>query len=285
MSALIEPEELLEDLKSQSPSLKLIDASFAMPGSEITAFERYQQKRISNSVFFDIDKIADPASNLPHMLPTPEIFSEHIEKLGISSDDNLVIYGQENFIMGPCRTWWTFKIFGHENVRVLNSNLKEWDNAGHPVNTSPPSSPETGSYKATFNEDAVASMAEIKNATNDENTLIIDARAIDRFTGEVEEPREGLKKGHIPGSINLPCTQLTSMLTGKMKSPEELKEILSAIGINGNKNIISSCGSGVTACVLVLAMHEAEITNKIKVYDGSWSEWGQENLDLIAETC
>jgi thiosulfate/3-mercaptopyruvate sulfurtransferase len=166
------------------------------------------------------------------------------------------------------------RAFGHENVKVLNGSIELWEQLKYPVNTHIPDTPVPCSYNPNYLKELVADIEEVKNAVKNKDYFITDARSAERFSGKSPEPRAGLKQGHIPGSINIPCTTLVDMSTGKLKNNAELKKIVDAAGVDDSKPIISSCGSGVTACVLVLALYELGKTN-VKVYDGSWSEWGQ----------
>jgi thiosulfate/3-mercaptopyruvate sulfurtransferase len=273
-SALIEPEELLSKINQRSP-VKIIDGTFVMPGKDQHPVEKYQRKRIGKAVFFDIDEIAEKGSDLPHMLPSQDEFADAVGKMGISRKDEIVIYGQDSLLMGPCRVWWMFGVFGHENVRVLNGSLGLWEKLNYPVNTHLPENPVPDSYTSAFNPEKVKTFQEIKEIVKNKSCQIIDARSCERFSGEAPEPRPGLKSGHIPGSINIPCSELVDDETGKMKSPEKLNEIFTSTGIYRHKPVITTCGSGVTACAIALALHETGIKN-ISVYDGSWSEWGRE---------
>lgn len=276
MSALIEPEELLEKLNSDK-NIKTIDGTFVMPGSGEDPVETYQRKRIGKAIFFDIDVIADKKTGLPHMLPSPLEFAEAIGKLGISRNDEIVIYGQHNLMMGPCRIWWMFRTFGHENVKVLNGSLELWEKSRYPLNTHIPDTPVPCSYVPAFRSEKVATMDDVVMASDNDTCFIVDARSAERYLGKVPEPRPGLREGHIPGSINIPCTELVDLRTGKLKNLDKVEQIIKNAGLDDSKPIISSCGSGVTACVLVLALYEMG-RKDVKVYDGSWSEWGQMDM-------
>ncbi|NCC23098.1 MAG: sulfurtransferase [Alphaproteobacteria bacterium] len=275
-SALIEPEELLLKIENNI-AVKIVDASFVLPGSEENPFENFQRTRIGRSVFFDIDDVADKTSPLPHMLPTADEFGATVSRLGISNEDEVVIYGQSGLVMGPSRAWWTFRAFGHDRVRVLNGGLPYWKSLGMPLNSHLPDTPAPGTFTARLRSELVRHIKDVEAAIDDSDIIIADARSCERFSGTAPEPRAGLRSGHIPGSVSVPCGSLVDPDTGRLKKRSELAGILETAGIDPSKTIIATCGSGVTACVIVLALHE--LGNKaVSVYDGSWSEWGQESL-------
>ncbi len=273
MSALIEPEELLGKLVG-SARTKIIDASFFMPGAASDQQGVYKSKRIGNAAFFDIDEIADKSSDLPHMLPSPDEFAHAVSGLGISSDDEVIIYGQDSMAMGPARAWWMFRVFGHDNVRVLNGSLKTWENAGFPVVTEPPAPAESGDFKAGFRPELVADIHAMRRASKDNNAGILDARGKERFEGNTPEPRPGLSSGHIPGSRCLPCMELIVASSGKLKDRDELRRLFEGVELNADMPVMTTCGSGVTACLLALGLYESGYPD-VAVYDGSWAEWGR----------
>lgn len=271
-SGVIEPEEL-KPLLGQD-HVKLIDASYLLPGQTDDRLESFNRRRLCNAVFFDIDAIANKNTALPHMLPTPDEFESAVSALGISNDDFIVVYGQSGMVMGPARVWWTFRAFGHDNICVLNGGLPAWLTSGHPLNDSLYSAPEPGNFKASFRPDMVRNMSEVNAASSDNSALILDARPPPRFNGEEPEPRPGLRMGHIPGSINIPAGSLIDSASGKLKSEEELKALFQNKKVSAETPVIASCGSGVTACVIALALHNVGKQEKISIYDGSWAEYG-----------
>jgi thiosulfate/3-mercaptopyruvate sulfurtransferase len=274
-SGIIEPEELAALLESSSHNIKLIDATFVLPGAEKDPKADFAAERIDHAVFFDVDEIADKTSDLPHMLPSPEGFADAVSALGISNDSFVIAYAQHGMVMGPARAWWMFKVFGHDNVAVLNGGLPAWKAAGLPLNTEAPTSPASAVFTAEFRPELVFNMDEVKGASDTNSHQIIDARPAGRFDGSDPEPRAGLPSGHIRGSKNIPCTILMDMNTGKLKLKEELNTIFANIKYEPSKPAINSCGSGVTACMNALALYHLGHKDAISVYDGSWSEWGQ----------
>lgn len=269
---IIEPKDLDALLKQAKDSVKLVDATYAQG-----AREKWQQRRIDDAIFFDIDKIADLDNPMPHMLPYAVDFADAAEELGISSTDTIVVYDQSGLAMAASRVWWTFRVFGHDAVCVLNGGLPAWEAAGLAVNTSAPKAPKRGEFNACFRPNLVRGMVAVHQASQQGNCVILDARSAGRFKGEMPEPRPGLRAGHIPGSRNIPFADIIDPETGKFKNPKELEKYFHSL--DDNKNIITSCGSGVTACVLALALHTIG-KKEVAVYDGSWAEWGQECSEM-----
>lgn len=264
MYALIEPAAL-----ANTQDIKLIDATYALSGPP--PFELWLGERIRDAAFLDIDAVADRASLLPHMLPTPEAFADAVAALGISSSDHVVIYDRTGISMAAARAWWMFRVFGHDRVSVLNGGLPAWK-AAHTTEKKPPHPvAQAGRFASAFRPALVCKMADVQAALDQPDTVIIDARAAVRYNGEAPEPRPGLRSGHIPGSVNLPFAILLDGNTGRLKEPDALRPLLQPYA--EATHIISSCGSGITACVLALAFHTLGRTD-IAIYDGSWAEWG-----------
>jgi thiosulfate/3-mercaptopyruvate sulfurtransferase len=272
MSALISPQDLYALFAS--PSLKLVDASYpAVP-------EFHAQARIGNAVLFDIDAISDQSTPLPHMLPTEADFAAAIGDLGISNEDDVVIYDQSGMAMAAARAWWMFRCFEHKSVRVLNGGMPLWHALGLPIEHTPPKAPEAKTYTATFNPALLASRQTVLGSIARSDVAIIDARGAERFTGTAADIRPGLQSGHIPGSYNIPFPTLIDPGTGQLRVNDPR---IATMAQNKDRTVIASCGSGVTACVLALALYESGYENTA-VYDGSWSEWATPALNLPIET-
>jgi thiosulfate/3-mercaptopyruvate sulfurtransferase len=224
---------------------------------------------IPGALIFDFDKkICDKNSTLPHMMPTAEIFQEEVQKLGVNQDSFIVVYDNEG-IFSSARVWWMFRSMGHEKVAILDGGLPEWMAAGLPTEDSPSKATHRGNFKAVDLK-LFCQVEEVERALDSGQVQVIDARSKGRFAGTENEPRPGLRPGHMPGSLNLPFKEL---LNGhKMKGVDELKSIFYE-RIPNQTPLIFSCGSGVTACIVCLAAELIGLKN-LKVYDGSWSEWG-----------
>lgn len=276
-SGLIEPDELAALLDSGA-NIKLVDSSYVLPGMGPPPIEEYNKARIGNAVFFDIDAIADRSTDLPHMLPTPAGFEKAVSELGIGDDDQIVVYDQTGITMASCRTWWTFRAYGHEKVSILNGGLPGWIAAGYEISKTPPPSPEPASYKSAFQPQMVKTMADVQTACSSQTSLIMDARSPARFSGKEAEPRPGLKRGAMPGAVNIPFLSLIHPESDRLKNKQELEKIFSAYDLDGE--IITTCGSGVTACVINFALYHIGKKDTC-VYDGSWAEWGQPELNNL----
>jgi thiosulfate/3-mercaptopyruvate sulfurtransferase len=280
-SGLIQPQELSDLLREKTP-VRILDASYVLPGSPDPE-ERWREERIEDAAFFSIEKISDHASPLPHMLPAEAAFADAVGDLGISSSDFIVLYGQNNTIMGPARAWWMFRVFGHDNVCVLDGGLPAWKKAGLPVNTAPPIRSAPGFFKASLRKNLVRDLFDIKAATESGAAQIYDARSEGRFAGREAEPRPGLRLGHIPGSRNVPAGSLLDPETGLLKDDLALDALFAAAGLTPEKPIYATCGSGVSACMIALALYKRGFS-EVSVYDGSWAQWGQEAFGMPVET-
>ncbi|AXY02816.1 sulfurtransferase [Vibrio alfacsensis] len=267
MSALINVNELKE-LMGQ-PNLKVLDASitFQIPSES----EKIKDKWIPGALRFDYDNdFCLHDSPLPHMMPKEASFNESAKQLGLNNDDLIVVYDNSGTLAAP-RAWWMFKAMGHENVRILNGGLPAWIDAGFDV-CEQLSTPHTlGNFSGVLSKSAFLDAASVLDHANSRSANIIDARSKARFLGQVPEPRQGLRSGHIPSSLCLPFQDLIE--NNQIKSPEALTSIVASLSLDSDKSTIFSCGSGVTACIVLLAAYESGYQN-LSVYDGSWTEWG-----------
>jgi len=266
---VISADELVALLDTSAAPVKMVDASMSMPSSPISAIDSFRHKRIGNAVYFDIDDVADANNPLPHMLPSPGVFETKIGAMGIGNDDIVIVYDQHGIGFAAARAWWMFRVFGHRKVYVLNGGLPYWEARGHKIIDTPPIKPPHAVYKAIFHDELVADMAAISNNIETAQCALLDARDQARFDGH-----SAPGSGHIPRSLNLFFMNCINQ-DGCLKSKDELEPFLSIFP--QNKKIITTCGSGVTACIVTLALYEMGIEDAA-VYDGSWSEWSQPQL-------
>ncbi|ABA05743.1 Rhodanese-related sulfurtransferase [Nitrobacter winogradskyi Nb-255] len=268
---LDDPLVSTEWLAAHLGEVKAIDASFKMPGVLPLAVDDFYAAHIPGAVFFDVDAVSDRASPLPHMYPDAAQFGRDVGALGISSKDTVVVYDNGGWLAGP-RAWWMFLSFGHAGVRVLDGGLKKWRAEGRPVESGKVS-PEPGHFTATFDPLFVRDKAQLVSNLSSCREQLVDARAAARFTGAVMEPRQGLRSGHIPGSRNLSYAELFDPGTGVMKPLDDIRAAFSRAGVDLAKPVVTTCGSGVSAAVLTLALYRLGARGSA-LYDGSWSEWG-----------
>lgn len=268
-SPLVSTQWLADHLGDQK--LIVLDGSFKLPGVTPIAREDYRARHIPGARFFDIDAVADHSTTLPHMLPSPAEFEKAAEALGISNDSFIVVYDTPG-LMSAGRIWWTFRVFGHQQVAILDGGLKAWMAEGRPVTAETPEVTR-GAFKATFDAGRVVSKADLLENVSTGERPLIDARSAARFNAVEKEARPGLRSGHVPGSLNLPFNLLTDPETGRMKPVADIERLFRDAGLDMSKPTIASCGSGVTACALVFGMY---LTGKddVAVYDGAWTEWG-----------
>src|ERR1700730_5395948 len=260
-------------------NVKVVDASYKMPGITPPAKDDYLKAHIPGAVFFDVDAVSDHTNPLPHMFPNAEQFGRDVGALGIGNGDMVVVYDAGGWIAGP-RAWWMFLSYGHTNVRVLNGGLKKWRAEGRPV-ASGAVTPKSATFEAAFDAGRVRSIQQMIANIASKAEQVIDARASDRFEARVGEPRPGLRPGHIPGSRNLPYNNLFDPTTGAMKPLDQLRAAFSSAGVALDKPIVTSCGSGVSAAVWTLPLYRLGLENPA-LYDGSWSEWGHPDGPPVA---
>ncbi len=254
-----------------APDIRIVDASWYLPGVERDAKADYAECHIPAAVYFDIDEIADTDNPLPHMLPAPEKFSSRVRKLGLGDGVRIVVYDSGSW-MASARVWWMFHVFGHDDVAVLDGGLAKWRAEGHPVDNRPVM-PRVRHFTARMNTLLVRDFDQMLGNVESRRSQVLDARAAGRFDATVPEPRAGLRGGHIPGSLNLPYDRLIDAESGAMLPPDALAAVFDAAGTDRSRPIVTTCGSGVSAGVLSLAL--AVIGHRDgAVYDGSWTEWG-----------
>jgi thiosulfate/3-mercaptopyruvate sulfurtransferase len=253
------------------PKVKVIDASYKMPGVLPLPSEDYLGAHIPGAVFFNVNTIADPDDPRPHMYPGSEQFARDVSALGISSGDTVVAYDSGAWVAAP-RAWWMFLSFGHSNVKVLDGGLRKWVSEGRPTHSGQVT-PTAGKFQAKLDAGFVRSKPQLLKNLDTRAEQLVDARPRPRFEGTVAEPWPGRRSGHIPGSRNVPYAELFDANTGAMKSLDDLRKAFTGAGVDIAKPIVTTCGSGVSALVLTLALFRLGARGTA-LYDGSWAEWG-----------
>jgi thiosulfate/3-mercaptopyruvate sulfurtransferase len=251
------------------PEVAIVDGSWHLPTLGRDAEGEYRAEHIPGAVFFDIDKIADTSNPLPHMLPSVEVFIEAVGKLGIDERQKIVVYDSVGLSSAP-RLWWTFKVMGARDVVILEGGLPEWRADGLPLESGYVARPPR-IFKASLEADAVRDLTAVKDNIAAKSFQLVDARPAPRFHGEAPEPRSWVKTGRVPGSFNVPSADL--IVDGHLKDEASLRKAFAAAGVDLGRPIVTSCGSGVNAATLSLAL-ETLGANKTALYDGSWTEWG-----------
>lgn len=253
----------------QDPHVKTIDASWYLPAQNRDPKADYAAAHIPGAVFYDQDTIADLESGLPHTIPSPAAFAAAAGKLGLSDTDTIVVYDGPGIFTAP-RVWWLLRTMGAKSVFVLDGGMDGWKAEGRPVTDEVPT-PGEAIFKTTFDATAVTSFAAMIEIVETGKSQIADARSAARFAGDEAEPRPGMRSGHMPGAKSLPSGVFS--VGGKLKSLEGLRETITASGIDLDKPVVTSCGSGITAAIITLALQSLGHRDNT-LYDGSWSEWG-----------
>lgn len=260
--------------------LQVLDARLLPPGMEAVrnVQAEYLAGHLPDAPYFDIEALSDHTSPYPHMLPRAETFAVAMRELGVSSDKHLVVYDEGNLFSAP-RAWWMLKTFGVAQVSILAGGLQGWKEAGFALATGDVNLPE-GEFEAHADESRVKRLTDVLLISHEGGAQIVDARAANRFNAEVDEPRPGLHRGHIPNSLNVPWNTLVEQ--GKLKPESELRRLFADAGVDITQPVVASCGSGVTAVVLILAL-TALGARDVTLYDGSWGEWGSRDDLPIAK--
>ena len=251
-----------------SSGLAIVDGSYFLPAANRDAGAEYRAAHIPGAVFFDIDEIADHGSGLPHMLPTPQAFADAAGRLGIGNDMTIVVYDSVGLFSSP-RVWWTLRVFGARDAYILDGGLPKWMAERRPL-AAGEEAPRPLPFIPHFNPRAVAALADVQQALSDGSAQVVDARSKGRFRGEDPEPREGLRSGHMPGALNVPYGELIE--EGRLMDRGQLAAAFTTAGVDLDKPVITSCGSGVTAAILWFAL-DALGKEPSALYDGSWVEW------------
>ncbi|KAG2382174.1 hypothetical protein C9374_005376 [Naegleria lovaniensis] len=297
-SSLISCQALKQALLDKKPStlgtasgsvIKVLDGSWHMPIMNRNGYKEYLNEHIPTALFFDIDGLSDPTTDLPHMLPSVKMFEESITEMGIVNTDHVVVY--DTAFTSAFRVWFTFKVFGHKgDVSLLDGGLTKWKLLGYPVESGQPKPEKRDQpYKANFQEQYIVKLDDIVNNLNSKKAYIVDARSAERFNGIQPEPRPNLKSGHIPNSFNIPFPTLVNPEDKTFKSHAEILKLFQNSGlsikeVDGkvviDRPIIGSCGSGVTACALLYSLNLLGIElDQLRLYDGSFSEYGKVSFE------
>ncbi len=261
------------------PDVAVLDGSWHLPPENRDASAEFAQRHIPGAQFFDINTIADVASGLPHMLPSEAQFADAVGAMGVGNTSHVVVYDTKG-LFSAARVWWTFRAMGHDKVAVLDGGLPAWLTLGRAVEAGPARRRDAKQFVARRRSDMVRTMSDVRGLIGSPSVQLVDARPAPRFTGEQPEPRPGLTRGHVPGARNVPFAQLLNV-DGTLKPEAELQSVLAAAGVDAAKPVVASCGSGVTASMVALALTLLGRTDAA-VYDGSWAEWGRDPANPVA---
>jgi thiosulfate/3-mercaptopyruvate sulfurtransferase len=270
---------LIEHLRD--PGIRILDASWYLAAMKRDPRKDFREGHIPGAQLFSIDDASDASSPLPHTLPSGAQFADVVSRLGISTGDHVIVYDASGTNFSAPRVWWMFRAYGHDGVSLLDGGLAAWKAAGAPVETGDPRPVSPGEFDASLQAGMIRRAEQVLEARRANAAQVVDMRSRGRFEGTEPEPRAGLRSGHIPGSRNVPYASLVNE-QGMLRSDAELRAIMERAGIDVRQPVIATCGSGVTACSLLLALHVLGVTDS-SLYDGSWSEWGQ-RAELPVET-
>jgi thiosulfate/3-mercaptopyruvate sulfurtransferase len=269
MGPLVTTQWLADEIGK--PDLAIFDATKYLPNEDKDGRTEFLQAHIPGARYFDIDEVADPDTDLPHMVPSPGRFGKLVGAMGVSNASRVVFYDQKG-LASAARGWWLMGLFGHDQVAVLDGGLPKWVREARAIESGSPAPPTPASFLPEFRATRLRGVGDVLRNVASQAELVLDARATGRFTGATPEPRAGMRSGHIPGSENVPYTELLNA-DGTFRSIAELKARFSKAGVDGSLPVITSCGSGVTACILAVGLRLAGLPEGA-VYDGSWTEWG-----------
>ena len=255
-----------------APDVRIVDCTWFLPGQERDNRAEYEAQHLEGAVFFDVDDVKDPENPLPHMFPPAHVFSSKVRKLGLGDGNRIVCY-DANAGMASARVWWMFRTFGHDDVAVMDGGLVKWLAEDRPV-TDRPVTPQERHFTPRENHTMVRTVEQVLANVESNKELVVDVRAPGRYAGTAPEPRPGMRSGHIPGALNLPYGDLFDPENNNtMRSADELRELVDKQRIDLNRPLVTSCGSGITACYAALALHLIG-KEDVAIYDGSWTEWG-----------
>ena len=269
MDALVTTDWLAGELGK--PDLAVFDATKYLPNEDKDGRAEYLRVHIPGARYFDIDEVADTDTDLPHMVPTAGRFAKLLGRMGVGNATRVVFYDQKG-LASAARGWWLMGLFGHDGAAVLDGGLPKWQREGRRTEDGAPAPALPVAFRPDYRAGRLRGIGDVLGNVASRAELVLDARAAGRFTAEVPEPRAGMRSGHIPGSANLPYTDLLNA-DGTFRPPEAVRARLAQAGVDGSRPVITSCGSGVTACILTLGMRLAGLPEGA-VYDGSWTEWG-----------
>ncbi|MAO55321.1 MAG: 3-mercaptopyruvate sulfurtransferase [Rhodospirillaceae bacterium] len=269
--ALVSTEWVAEHMSA--PDVHIVDCTYYLPNDGRKGSEEYAKQHLEGAVFFDIDDVKDPDNPLPHMVPQAEVFSSKVRKLGLGDGTRIICYDHNGGGMAAARVWWMFRLFGHEDVAVMDGGLPKWLAENRPVTDEVPH-PQERHFTPRENHFLLRSIDQVRADLDNGRETIVDVRAAGRFAGTSPEPREGMRSGHMPGALSLPYGDLMNPEKNcVMRSAEEIQTLVDKSGIDLKQPLVTSCGSGVTACYAALALYLIG-KEDVAVYDGSWSEWG-----------
>jgi len=270
-NTFISPAELASQLEGSD--LNVVDASWYLPSDGRDPRAEFLSSRVPGAQFFDIDTVADLEHACPHMLPSEPVFTQCVQALGIGANSRVVVYDGKG-LFSAARAWWMFRVFGHDRVQILEGGLPAWIAAGYDTAEGPPTVAKPGvGFVAAHQPAWLADVEGVQAALSSGSHTVVDARSASRFAGEEAEPRPGVRPGHIPGSTNLHYAQILSGDPAVLKPHSELEALFGDVGAVHGQPVVTTCGSGISACLLALALHELG-RSPVAVYDGSWAEWG-----------